>query len=115
MSNVLEMMILMLCIALLMISWRVPPLVALVCRPSSRWMKMYMCQEQSTVCPNFSPLYCVYIQKGLMCLSWLRGKTAVGIEKRVIRMHRPVAVSTDRSAFGIIFWLRKHSIWMHGW
>lgn len=45
----------MFCVVLLMMSWCVPPLVALVCGPGSHRleMNMYICQEQSTVCPNF--------------------------------------------------------------
>lgn len=94
----------MFCIVLLMMSWCIPPLVALVCGPGSHRMEMNanICQEQSTVCPNFFPL-CLYIQKDLIYLSWLEGETAVGIKNRVIKMHGPIAVSTDRSTFGMFF------------
>lgn len=92
----------MFCIVLPLTSWCTPPPMALVSVPGSHGMEMkvYICQEQSTVCPNFFfPLYCLYIYRGLMCLSWLEGGTAVRIETRVIKMLRPIAVSIDRSTF----------------
>lgn len=73
----------MFCIVLLMMGWCVAPLVALDGGPGSHRleMNMYICQEQSTVCPNFFSLNCLYIQKVLTYLSWLGARAVVGFWK----------------------------------
>lgn len=76
----------MFCIVLLMMGWCVPPLVALVCGPGSHRleMNMYICQEQSTVCPNFFSVYSLYIHKDLKYRSWLEARAVVGLCKNCV-------------------------------